>query len=103
MALQAKAGGTAERPRIDSFTLKIPLFGSSDYNAVVDGNIQFTERRLWEDAAIQGKLVVEPLALMRLRPLKFFEQNLPAANASARAARRPACLGSRRLPTGGAR
>jgi hypothetical protein len=65
MALQAKAGGTAERPRIDSFTLKIPLFGSSDYNAVVDGSIQFTERRLWEDAAIQGKLVVEPLALMR--------------------------------------
>jgi AsmA-like C-terminal region/AsmA family len=79
MALQAKAGGTAERPRIDSFTLKIPLFGSSDYNAVVDGSIQFTERRLWEDAAVQGKLVVEPLALMRLRPLKFFEQNLPTA------------------------
>jgi len=79
MALQAKAGGTVERPRIDSFTLKIPLFGSSDYNAVVDGSIQFTERRLWEDAAIQGKLVVEPLALLRLRPLKFFEQNLPAA------------------------
>jgi len=42
MALQAKAGGTVERPRIDSFTLKIPLFGSSDYNAVVDGSIQFT-------------------------------------------------------------
>ena len=79
MALQAKAGGTVERPRIDTFTLKIPLFGSSDYNAVVDGSIQFTERRLWEDAAIQGKLVVEPLALLRLRPLKFFEQNLPAA------------------------
>ena len=79
MAFQAKAGGTAERPRIDSFTLKIPLFGSSDYNAVVDGSIQFSQRRTWEDAAIQGKLVVVPLALMRLRALKFFEQNLPDA------------------------
>ncbi len=79
MALHAKVGGTPERPRIDDITLKIPLLGSSDYNAVVNGEIHFTERRLWEDAAIQGKLVVEPLAFARLRTLKFFEQNLPAA------------------------
>ncbi len=79
MAFHAKARGTPERPRIDDITLKIPLFGSSNYNAVVNGSIHFTERRLWEDAAIQGKLVVEPLALAPLRTLKFFEQNLPSA------------------------
>ena len=79
MALHAKVGGTLQRPRIDDIALKIPLFGSSDYNAVVNGSIHFTERRLWEDAAIQGKFTVEPLALARLRAVKFFEQNLPAA------------------------
>lgn len=79
MAFHAKARGTLERPRIDDITLKVPLFGSSDYNAVVNGAIHFTERRLWEDAAVQGKFAVEPLALARLRTLKFFEQNLPSA------------------------
>jgi uncharacterized protein involved in outer membrane biogenesis len=79
MAFHAKVGGTLQRPRIDDITLKIPLFGSSDYNAVVNGTIHFTERRLWEDAAIQGKFAVEPLALARLRAVKFFEQNLPSA------------------------
>ncbi len=78
MALQARAAGTVERPRIERFTLKVPLFGSSDYNAVLDGSVQFTERRTWEDAALQGRLAVAPLALARLRALKFFAQNLPA-------------------------
>ena len=79
MALQAKASGTLERPRLDDITLKIPLFGSSDYNAVIDGSVQFTERRTWEDAQLQGRLVVEPLSLTQLRNLKFLAQNLPDA------------------------
>lgn len=79
MALQAKAGGTAQRPRLDNITLKIPLFGSSNYNAVVTGSVEFSERRSWEDAQIHGKLVVDPLALAQLRTLKFLEQSLPVA------------------------
>src|SRR6266550_1288672 len=79
MALQAKAGGTPARPRIDNITLKIPLFGSSDYNAVFNGSVAFSERRSWDDAQIRGKLVVEPLALARLRTFKFLEQSLPTA------------------------
>jgi uncharacterized protein involved in outer membrane biogenesis len=79
MSLQARATGTVQRPRIDSFTLKVPLFGSSDYNAVLDGSVQFTESRAWEEAGLQGRLAIAPLALARLRALKFFEQNLPAA------------------------
>ena len=63
MALQARAGGTPERPRLEDITLKIPLFGSSDYNAVVTGKIEFTERRTWEDAKLEGKLTIDPLSL----------------------------------------
>jgi uncharacterized protein involved in outer membrane biogenesis len=76
MSFQAKVGGTQERPRIDDITLRVPLFGSSDYNAVINGSVEFSERRAWEDAQIQGKLVVAPLALAQLRRLPFFEQNL---------------------------
>ena len=79
MALQAKASGTLEQPRFDDITLKIPLFGSSDYNAVVTGNIQFTERRTWEDALLQGRLVIKQLSLARLRALNALAQHLPAA------------------------
>src|SRR6266496_2844884 len=76
MSFQAKLSGTPERPRIGDITLKVPLFGSSDYNAVINGSVEFSERRTWEDAQIQGKLVVAPLALLQLRKLRLFEQNL---------------------------
>jgi hypothetical protein len=76
MSFQAQVSGTLERPRIADITLKVPLFGSSDYNAVINGSVEFSERRTWEDAQIQGKLAVAPLALTQLRKLRFFEQNL---------------------------
>ncbi len=76
MSFQAQLSGTPERPRIGDITLKVPLFGSSDYNAVINGSVEFSERRTWEDAQIQGKLVVAPLALLQLRKLRLFEQNL---------------------------
>jgi uncharacterized protein involved in outer membrane biogenesis len=76
MSFQARLGGTPARPHIDNITLQVPLFGSSDYNAVVNGSIEFSERRAWEDARLQGKVVVAPLALTQLRKLRFFAQNL---------------------------
>ena len=76
MSFQAQLSGTPERPRIGDITLKVPLFGSSDYNAVINGSVEFSERRTLEDAQIQGKLVVTPLALTQLRKLRLFEQNL---------------------------
>lgn len=79
MSLQAKASGTLARPRIDDLTLKAPLFGSSDYNAIVTGNVEFTERRTWEDAKIQGKLRLESLPIARLRNLNMFRENLSPA------------------------
>lgn len=79
MALEAKATGTLARPRVEKFTLKAPVFGASDYNAIVTGNVEFSERRSWEDAQLQGNLNIDPLPVARLRNLRWFRQNLPAA------------------------
>ena len=79
MALQVKARGTPERPRLEDITLKIPLFGSSEYNAVITGAVNFTERRSWEEAALEGRLFIDPLSLTRLRSFTIFEQILPAS------------------------
>jgi hypothetical protein len=79
MALQVNASGTIERPRIHDFTLKAPLFGSSDYNAVATGAIDFTERRSWSAAQLQGKLNIESVDLERLRDLPFLQQLLSPA------------------------
>jgi uncharacterized protein involved in outer membrane biogenesis len=79
MSLQAKMRGTAEQPRLEDITLKVPLFGSSEYNAVITGGIKFTERRTWEDADLGGSLTIDPLSLVRLRNFKIFEQTLPEA------------------------
>ena len=77
MALQVRMRGTPERPRLENVTLEIPLFGSSEYNAIVNGDVYFTERRTWEDAEIKGKATVEPLPLARLSRVKAFAQLLP--------------------------
>jgi hypothetical protein len=79
MAMQAKVRGTAERPSLEEIVLKIPLFASSEYNAIITGGIRFTERRTWEDAELEGNLTINPLSLVRLRSLKIFEQTLPEA------------------------
>jgi hypothetical protein len=78
MALRMKARGTLERPRLEEITLRIPLFGSTEYNAVVTGAIKFTERRSWEEAALDGKLTIDPLSLSRVRAFAIFEKLLPA-------------------------
>ncbi|MEA2657770.1 MAG: AsmA protein, partial [Candidatus Binatota bacterium] len=74
MALQAKASGTFDRPRIDDFTLKMPLFGSSDYNATATGSIVFSEKRSWATAQLQGRLKITPMELDRLRNLPFLQK-----------------------------
>ncbi len=82
MTLKATVRGTAQRPRIDDVTLQVPLFGSSDYNATVTAAIEFSEQRSWEDAQIQGKIVIAPLALARLRMIKAVGSVLPEALAT---------------------
>ena len=79
LAVQARLTGTLGRPRIDDIILKVPLFGSSDYNAILKGSVALSERRSWEEAQIQGRLTVDPVDLARYRNLRVLKQFLPAA------------------------
>jgi hypothetical protein len=82
MSLRGKLIGTLEEPRIDAITLKVPLFGATDYNAILEGSLAFSKSRTWEDARIQGKLAVRSVSLAQLLNLSFLKQNLPAGVAT---------------------
>jgi len=78
LSLRAKLTGTLQQPRITGITLNVPLFGAPDYNAILEGTVAFSKSRIWQDAQIEGKLVVTPVSLAQLRNVKFLKQNLPA-------------------------
>jgi hypothetical protein len=79
LALHAKVGGTFERPRITDIALKGLLFGSSDYNAILTGEVDLSKSRAWPEAQLKGKFRLDPVNLMDLRRLPFMEPILPAA------------------------
>jgi hypothetical protein len=82
LSLQAKLEGTFERPRITDIALKVPLFGSSNYNAILEGAVELPEGRSWEEALLRGKLTLNSINLTQLRSLPFLKQMLPAALAT---------------------
>ncbi len=82
MALQMKMTGPVENPRITDFTLNVPLFGSTDYNAMVNGSIDLTTSHSWPEAQLKGKLTLDRIDLKQLRHLSIFEQYLPASFAA---------------------
>jgi uncharacterized protein involved in outer membrane biogenesis len=77
MALQMKLTGPVGSPRITDFTLNVPLFGSTDYNAVVNGSIDLAASKSWPEAELKAKLTLERIDLKQLRNLPVFKQNLP--------------------------
>jgi AsmA-like C-terminal region/AsmA family len=79
LALQANLAGTFSRPRITDIALRIPLFGSSNYNAILEGSMELPEGRPWAEAQLNGKLTMSSINLSQLRNLPFLVQNLPAA------------------------
>jgi uncharacterized protein involved in outer membrane biogenesis len=79
LSLQAKLGGTFNRPRITDVALKIPLFGSSNYNAIMEGSVETPEGRPWAEAQLKGKLTLTSINLAQLRNLPFLKQALPVA------------------------
>ncbi|HET8917161.1 MAG TPA: AsmA-like C-terminal region-containing protein, partial [Candidatus Binatia bacterium] len=79
LSLQAKLGGTFNRPRITDIALKIPLFGSSNYNAIAEGSLEIPEGRPWAEAQLKGKLTLTSINLTQLRNLPFLKQTLPIA------------------------
>jgi hypothetical protein len=79
LALQANLAGTFSRPRVTDIVLKIPLFGSSNYNAVLEGLVEVSEGRPWAEAQLKGKLALNSINLAQLRNLPILKQSLPAA------------------------
>ena len=79
LSLQAKLGGTFSRPRITDFSLKVPLFGSSNYNAILEGSLELAEHRPWSEAELKGKLTLTSINLTQLRNLPLIKQSLPSA------------------------
>jgi uncharacterized protein involved in outer membrane biogenesis len=77
MALQMKITGPVGNPRITDFTLNVPLFGSTDYNAIVSGSIDLATSKSWPEAELKAKLTLDRIDLKQLRNLPVFKQNLP--------------------------
>jgi hypothetical protein len=77
LALQANLAGTFSQPRITDISLKIPLFGSSNYNAVLEGLVELSEGRPWAEAQLKGNLTLNSINLAQLRNLPFLKQSLP--------------------------
>jgi uncharacterized protein involved in outer membrane biogenesis len=79
LSFQAKLGGTFNRPRITDVALKVPLFGSSNYNAILEGSMEIPEGGPWVEAQLKGNLTLNSINLIQLRSLPFLKQNLPLA------------------------
>jgi hypothetical protein len=77
MSLQAKLGGSFERPRITDIALKVPFFGSSNYNAILEGAVEIPEGASWGKAQLKGHLTLNPINLAEVRDLPFLKQILP--------------------------
>jgi hypothetical protein len=77
MSLRAKLSGSFEQPRLTDVTLKVPLLGSSDYNAVLTGAMELPENRPWNEAKVDGKLKLDPINLTNLGKLPILKQLLP--------------------------
>jgi hypothetical protein len=77
MSFQAKLAGTFQQPRLTEVKLKVPAFGSSEYNAVLEGSIALPESRDWGEADIKGTLILDQINLAQLRGLPFWQEVLP--------------------------
>ena len=77
MSFQAKLAGTFQQPRLTDVKLKVPAFGSSDYNAILEGSIALSESRDWAEADIKGTLTLDQINLAQLRGLPFWQEILP--------------------------
>jgi uncharacterized protein involved in outer membrane biogenesis len=77
MSFQAKLAGTFQQPRLTDIKLKVPAFGSSEYNAIFEGSIALPESRDWSEADINGTLILDQINLAQLRDLPFWQEILP--------------------------
>jgi uncharacterized protein involved in outer membrane biogenesis len=77
MALRMKIAGPLGNPHISDFTLNVPLFGSTDYNAIITGSIDLATSNSWPEAQLKARLSLERIDVKQLRNLPVLKQNLP--------------------------
>ena len=77
MALHMKITGPVGSPRITDFTLNVPLFGSTEYNAVIKGSIDLAKSKSWPEAQLKADLTLDRIDLKQLRNLPVLKHNLP--------------------------
>lgn len=82
MALQMQVIGPIGSPRITDFTLNVPLFGSTEYNAIVTGSIDLATSKTWPDAQLKARLTLDRIDLKQLRNLPVLKANLPESFAT---------------------
>ncbi len=77
MTLHARLVGTLRQPTLIDVTLKVPLFGSSDYNAILQGSVNIPENRNWAKSELRGNLTLKSVALAKFLTLPGFKDAFP--------------------------
>ncbi|MBI2360425.1 MAG: DUF748 domain-containing protein [Deltaproteobacteria bacterium] len=78
LSIKANLSGTLQRPKIRDLSIAGPLFGAAERNTSVTGDLDLSANGSWKDAVFKGKVVVNPVALDRLRSVPFLQAALPA-------------------------
>ncbi|MEX0805471.1 MAG: AsmA-like C-terminal region-containing protein [Candidatus Binatia bacterium] len=79
LSLRLQLSGILTRPQIVDFILRAPMMGSSDYNAILNGSVDFPNNGAWSEAQLKGKLRLNSVNVTRLRSTAMFQRVLPEA------------------------
>jgi AsmA-like C-terminal region/Domain of Unknown Function (DUF748) len=78
MYLDVRLSGSLQQPRFSRIHLKVPLLGSSDYNAILTGSAELPAGGSWNDTQVAGTLTLTDISLSEFRKLPLAGQILPA-------------------------
>jgi hypothetical protein len=79
LSVRAKLAGLLARPQILDFSVKAPILGSSDYNAVLNGSADLSTTGVWSEAQLNGNLHLSSIDIARLQGTHMFQDLLPIA------------------------
>lgn len=82
VALRARLLGSFDRPRVSDLSLSGPFFGSTQNNATLKGELDFSRGDSWMDGEIKAKIDVDSVSLNQLKEVPFLDRALPPSLAS---------------------
>lgn len=82
LTIKAKLQGTWERPKIKDLSFNGPLFGATENNTNVSGDLDLSKSGSWRDAEVKGKIALNPVKLDHLKMVPLIQQSLPDSLAS---------------------